>query len=132
MDTAAVIAKAHWPPQLVLDIALEACSLDELLEKYDLQQYELELLYENQQFRRELMATRQDLQATGSTFRQKARVLAETHLETMNDLMVGTEAAAQTKVSIWQSFVRYANLEPKKEDTTSGGSTQTFNIQINI
>ncbi len=104
-----------WPPALTLDIALETHDLPELLEKHNLTQDELDRLYENQNFRRELIATRTELTLNGSSFRARARVLAEAHLDTMNSIMSDPEVPAQTKVTVWQAFVKYASLEPLKE-----------------
>jgi hypothetical protein len=108
------VIEARWPPSLVLDIALEAHDLDELLVKYDLTQEQLDKLYGVEQFRRELIHTRAELTRTGSSFRSHARVLAEAHLSTMNDLMNDPHTPAQTKMTIWQSFVKFAALEPEK------------------
>lgn len=118
-----------WPPALTLDIALETHDLPELLEKYDLTQTDLERLYDNQNFRRELIATRTELALNGSSFRAKARVMAEAHLDTMNAIMSDPEVPAQTKVTVWQAFVKYASLEPVKELPTQ---TQAPKLTIEI
>lgn len=118
-----------WPPQLVLDIALETHDLPDLLHKYDISEAALDKFYENAQFRRELLNARAELAQSGSAFRAHARVMAEEHLMTMNQLMVDPETPVSMKVAIWQSLVKYASLEPPKESPVAPGQGA---ITINI
>ena len=108
--------KPVYHPALILDIALESHDLHDLLQKYDLTESDLDRLYALPQFRRELLTTRAELTQTGSAFRAHARVLAEAHLVTMNDLMSDEATPTSQKVVIWQSLVKYASLEPVKAD----------------
>ena len=112
-------------PGLILDIALESHDLPDLLHKYDITELYLDSLYALPQFKRELLNTRAELTQTGSAFRAHARVLAEAHLVTMNELMNDKETPTSQKVLIWQSLVKYASLEPPKADNAllSGGIT---------
>jgi len=109
-------AKHAFSPQLILDIALESHDLPDLLHKYDLTESDLDRLYALPQFKRELLNARAELTQTGSAFRAHARVLAEAHLVTMNDLMNSTDTPTSQKIAIWQSMVRYASLEPAKAE----------------
>lgn len=115
----------RWAPGLILDIALEAHDLPDLLHKYDITESYLDKLYTLPQFKRELLNARAELTQTGSAFRAHARVLAEAHLTTMNELMNDPDVPVSQKVTIWQSLVRYASLEPPKEQNAllSGGIT---------
>jgi len=117
-----------WPPQLVLDIALEAHSVEELLVKYSLDKEDLDHFYSLPQFVRELIQMRSELTSSGSSFRAHARVMAEEHLMTMNELMHDRDVPSTIKVQLWQSLVRYASLEPPKESTSGGGGAITINI----
>ena len=119
---------APYHPNLVLDIALESHDLHDLLQKYDLSESDLDRLYELPQFKRELLNTRAELTQTGSAFRAHARVLAEAHLTTMNDLMSDPDTPVSQKVTIWQSLVKYASLEPVKADNALLGGGLTINI----
>lgn len=100
---------------MVLDIALESHDLGDLLHKYDITESYLDHLYTIPQFKRELLNARAELTQTGSAFRAHARALAEAHLVTMNELMNSEETPTSQKVTIWQSLVRFAALEPPKE-----------------
>ena len=120
------IPKYH--PQLILDIALESHDLPDLLSKYDITESYLDQLYTLPQFKRELLNTRAELTQTGSAFRAHARVLAEAHLATMNDLMNSADTPVSQKVTIWQSMVRYASLEPAKAENALLGGGITINI----
>ena len=117
-----------YHPGLILDIALESHDLHDLLQKYDLTESDLDRLYALPQFRRELLTTRAELTQTGSAFRAHARVLAEAHLVTMNDLMSDAETPTSQKVLIWQSLVKYASLEPAKADNALLQGGITINI----
>lgn len=118
-----------WPPQLVLDIALEAYELPDLLLKYGLTEADLDAFYAVEQFRRELIHTRAELAETGSSFRAHARVLAEAHLSTMNDILGDVDVGAQTKVMVWQALVKFADLEPVKP-TGGGGDSAKVVVEI--
>lgn len=117
-----------WHPQIILDIALGTHNQDELLEKYAITERDLEAYYQNQQFKRELIHARAELAKTGSSFRTHARSLAEAHLETMNDLMDDPSTPSATKVVIWQSMVKYAALEPPKEEAPQVGAKVVIEI----
>lgn len=127
-----VTTPAHippWPPQLILDIALETHDLPDLLIKYQIDELLLDKYYQNPQFRRELLHARAELAQSGSAFRAHARALAEVHLITMNKLMEDPLTPVATKVTLWQSFVKYASLEPPKEAApVAGGGGVTINI----
>jgi len=117
-----------YHPQLILDIALESHDLHDLLQKYDLTESDLDRLYTLPQFKRELLTTRAELTQTGSAFRAHARVIAEEHLVTMNDLMNNPDVPVTQKVAIWQSMVRYASLEPPKAENALLAGGITINI----
>ncbi len=122
------LPKPAWPPSLVLDIALETHELPDLLHKYDITESSLDKLYRNSQFKRELLAARVELTQSGSAFRAHARVLAEAHLVTMNELMSASDTPTTVKMQIWQSLVRFAALEPPKAENALLQGGITINI----
>lgn len=132
MNTRALDIAPKWHPQLVIDLALETHTLEDLLDKYDLTAPALEALYSNDTFRKTLLQTKQELASSGSIFRTRARAIAEMHLETVHNMLEDPEVAAQTKVSLYQAIVKYANLEPKKEESETSSGKPSINIQINI
>jgi uncharacterized protein (UPF0147 family) len=119
-----------WPPQLILDIALESHSPDELLIKHSLDKDELDRFYTIPQFCREILHARAELASSGSQFRAHARVMAEEHLLTMNDIMNDPDTPKTLKIELWKSLVEYAKLKPPKEtvDPASTGHNLTINI----
>jgi hypothetical protein len=121
---------APWPSALIFDIAIEAHDVDELLIKYSLSKEELDRFYTIPQFRRELVSVKAELTSSGSTFRAHAKVLAESHLLTMNDIMNNPDASPALKHEVWKSLVEYAKLKPPKEavDPASTGHNLTINI----
>ena len=121
-------AKNPWPPSLVLDIALESHDVGDLLAKHDITKEELDHLYTLPQFTREILHARAELASSGSQFRAHARVMAEEHLLTMNNLLCSTDTPPMQKFQIWQSLVEYASLKPPKEAPVGAGNNLTINI----
>jgi len=121
-------AKNAFSPQLILDIALESHDLPDLLHKYDLTESDLDRLYALPQFKRELLNARAELTQTGSAFRAHARVLAEAHLVTMNELMNDESTPTSQKILLWQSLVKFAALEPLKAENALLAGGLTINI----
>lgn len=117
-----------WPPQLILDIALESHSPDELYIKHSISKEDLDHFYTLPQFCREILHARAELASSGSQFRAHARVMAEEHLMTMNDLLNSKETPPMQKFQIWQSLVEYASLKPPKEAAGQGQNSLTINI----
>lgn len=117
-----------WPPQLILDIALESHSPDELCIKHSISREDLDKFYTIPQFAREILHARSELASSGSQFRAHARVLAEEHLLTMNDLLSDENTPTQQKFQIWQALVEYASLKPPKEVPLAPGNNLTINI----
>jgi len=117
-----------WPPQLILDIALESHSPDELYIKHSISKEDLDHFYTLPQFRREILHARAELASSGSQFRAHARVMAEEHLLTMNDILSNPDTSPALKHEVWKTLVEYAKLKPPKEAEASAGGNLTINI----
>ena len=113
----------RWPPQLVFDLALALDPVESILLRHDLTHRELELLYENPSFQKELAKLTHELRESNTLFKHKAKAQAETYLETMDHLMSDMETPASTKLAIFQTLTKLAELEPapKKPEMPSGG-----------
>lgn len=119
----------HWPPQLVIDLALGVEGTDEILERYALDSNDLDALSTNPAFRAQLVEARNIVAKEGLTFRKKAALLAEMHLDTISSLVDDVDAPAATRLAAFQSLAKLGNLEPIKEDKANQNNMQ-FNLQI--
>ena len=121
----------HYPPQLVLDLALAVEDLDTILDRYHLTDEEYNQLQENPTFRAQLAATHKEVVTEGVSFKAKAKILAETHLHTLDAMMLAPETPPATKVTIFQTLMKGGELEPKQaqnQNTNQLGFSLTINI----
>ena len=113
----------RWPPQLVFDLALGLEDTETLLIRHSLSQAQLDRLYTLPPFQKELASLAKELHDNNTIFKSKAKVQADSYLQVMDDLMHAKETPAGTKLSIFQTLVKLAELEPEKR-TENQGNTQ--------
>lgn len=113
----------RWPPQLVFDLALGLDDQDTVLLRHNLSAADLDRLFSTAAFQREVAVLAKELHENNTTFKYKARAQAETYLETMDDLMHDQDVPAATKLAIFQSLTKLAELEPapKKAELPANG-----------
>lgn len=120
-----------WDPRLILDLAIGIDDLEVVLRNYNLSEKEFEALTALPAFKRELADTMRDVRDKGVTFTAKARVQAESYLETLDDLIYNVATPAGVKLDAIKSVVKWGALEPQ-ENKDSAGVGQSVNIQINF
>jgi hypothetical protein len=120
-----------YPPQLVIDLAMGVDGTDYILDRYGLDQDELDLLECNPIFRAQLAEARKVVTTEGLSFKQKAKLLAEVHLETLNEMMYDPITPPATKLGVFQALMKGGDLEPKQKETAQG-TQPTFALQINL
>ena len=120
-----------FPPQLVMDLALGVEDIPTILERYSLTDAEYEYLTCHPAFRSQLAVAQKTILEEGLSFKAKAKVLAETHLQTMDEMLNDSMTPPATKLGVFQSLAKLGGLEPKPQ-STDGPSTPTFALQINI
>ena len=125
-----------WDPRLILDLAIAIDPLEEILSRHDLSYGEYKHLMGHPVFRRELAFSMRDVRENGLTFKAKARVQAESYLIIADEIVQDPRLPAAVRLSAIRDVVRWAQLEPKDEKTTSGavegGKVATVNVQINF
>jgi len=116
----------RWPPQLIFDLALGLDGYEEIEARYNLAPTQLERLFTLPGFRQEVAVLTRELRSNNTIFTHKAKIQAETYLDTMNDLMNDPTTPASTKLSIFQTLTKLGNLEPKeaKSDALQAGQGQ--------
>jgi hypothetical protein len=120
-----------WPPSLPLELALEPGKEEEVLNRYNMTDEQLTVLLASNAFKVAYQNARKMVSEEGMSFKMKARVLAEQHLTTMDDLICAPTTSASTKGALIDKLVKWADLEPQNKKDSSGNS-QAVNIQINL
>ena len=120
-----------WPPQLIMDLALNIDLEETVLERHGLTPIDLEKLYTIPQFRREIAFLMRELRDTGVTFSRKAATQAEEYLSIMDDVMRSADTPASTRLAIFSKVTTLGKLDPviEKEDTTNANQV---NVVINL
>ena len=121
-----------WDPRMILDLAIGVDGLGEILERYDITPAEYDILSSVPTFRRELAMTMRDVRENGVLFAAKAKVLAESYLTDIDEMIQDDKTPASTRLNAIQSVVRWGKLEPTKDTGTDTSSTGQINIQINF
>lgn len=121
-----------WPPGLALDLALGLRDRGEILSDYGIGPDQWAALENNLHFRREISKLSKELNENGLTFKTKARMLAESYLLEVDDIVMDPKVAVGLRLEAIQSMVKWADLEPKKAGAGEGGGGPTFNLQINV
>lgn len=121
-----------WDPRMILDLAIGVDGLGEILERYDITPDAYEILSKVPTFRRELAMTMRDVRENGVPFAAKAKVLAESYLTDIDEMIQDDKTPASTRLNAIQSVVRWGKLEPTKETNDASNQGQAINIQINF
>jgi len=121
-----------WDPRLILDLAIGVDGLQEILSRYALSEEAFNNLSRTKSFRQELALTIREVRENGVSFAQKARVQAESYLEVLNDMVVDTSVAANTKLEVIRSLVKWGRLEPEKETKDDALNATQINVNISF
>lgn len=117
------------PPAAVLEIAEGSRSPMEVLGSRGYTEAQVEWLMEHRPFVMQIDRMRADLQKDGYTFRSKAALLAETHLETVHVLAGNPEVSPSVRLDIVKWLAKVGNLEPKPD---MQAMQQPVSITINL
>lgn len=119
-----------WPPSLPLELALEPGHEEEILDRYNMTMTQLECLMASNAFKLAYQNARKSVGEEGMSFKMKARLLAEHHLTTVDDIINTPTVAASTKGELIGKLVKWGGLEtdPNKKESGVGA----VNIQINL
>lgn len=132
-DAPTPVSPNRWPPQLVFDLALGLDDNATIEQRYNLTQEQLQRLFALPLFRQEVALLMRELREKNTIFRNKAKVQAETYLETLDELMYDAGTPASTKLAIFQTLAKYGDLEPKELRSEKDSSAQVvIRIESNV
>lgn len=124
------IAFVDVDPKFVLEVASGIVEPAELAEKYGYTPSEWLFLQEYEPFVKQVNAKKEELRASGYTFRMKSAVLAEDLLQDVYVKAKAEDASFHTQLETLKFLARAAGLEtPAKEQVQTGPG---FSITINL
>lgn len=124
--------QTRWTPQLVLEDALALWSDEDLCERYKLTLGELTAVRQLKPYQHAVEQARQEIAAQGLTFKHKARLQAETFLDSHVPAWMGdVETPLKDRVALLSKLVEWGELEPKKEAAAATGNGFVFVLNLN-
>jgi len=121
-----------WDSRLVLDLALGVDSLQDILDRYDLNNEEYNALSTTPAFRRDLAQAIKDIREDGLSFSTKARIQAETYLPILDEMVNSLETPASVRLEAIRSTVAWGRLEPKNAKAEDVKNATQINVNINF
>lgn len=115
---------------LILDLALESDSLENLCNKYKITPLDLQSLLDNAAFYKAVTDMKSEIGERGVSFKLKAAIQADMYLQDIHKMVSDATTPASVKLDAIKSVVKWADLEPKQKDTAGGGSA--FKLVINM
>lgn len=115
---------------LMLDLALEADTLENLCVKYEITLLELQNLLDNTAFYKAVMDMKGEIGERGVSFRLKAAIQADMYLQDIHKMVSDATTPASVKLDAIKSIVKWADLEPKPKDGAMNGNA--FKLVINM
>ena len=118
-----------WTRQFIADVATHASDLPNVLKRHRMPMGVYLSFKDNPAYLAELKGARESILGEGVTFKQKAMMLADKHLATVDDMVADGEVPAKERVSLIQSLAKWAGHEPKTGGMPEGNS---FSVIINM
>lgn len=120
-----------WDPRLALDIVLAgADKAMEVFERYRIDKDGACELLANPVFLKQLETYKAEVEASGMTFRMKARVLAEDVLPHAYEMATDAGYPPAVRADMIQWLAKMADLEPRKDDPKGAVAGGGFSLQI--
>ena len=125
-----------WSDRFAFDVALRlegsGETINEILDRYGKTTDDLTRISADKLFQKRVREYREDIRLNGTTFKTKARAQAEALLTTSWNLIHAPEVLPSVKADLIKSTVKWAGLEPTKDDAPMGGVTGGVTININF
>lgn len=115
-------SRAPYPRGLALDLVLEAGTLQEVLDSYNVTPEQFKRIIANPAFRQEYEAHEESIKQEGWSFRKKCQAQAEAHLDLVFRLANSDQTPAAVRADLIKSTVKWAGL-----DTPAPSLTQNPN-----
>ena len=125
----------RYPHTLPHDIALAGGVEEDIwfvLNNHGISPAEYDHISDMPEFRRELSEWRQKMQSEGYGFKLKLRAIAEAYVPEIISLLNDRTGvvAPSVKTALFKDVVKWAGLEPKKEESESSGDSNKITINI--
>lgn len=102
---------APYPRGLTLDLVLEAGTLKEILDSYELTPEQFKKILANPAFRKEYEGHKQAMETEGWSFRKKCQAQAELYLNLVFRLANSEQTPAAVRADLIKSTVKWAGLD---------------------
>lgn len=126
---------ARWTDKLAFEVALalegSGEPIADIATRHNVTAQDVVEFTKDPQFQGRIEAYRKDIVENGLTFKLKARAQAEDLLTTSYLLIHDVDVPAAVKADLIKATVRWAGLEPKKDDTPYDAS-KGVSITINM
>ena len=136
MPTALDNPKANWSDKLAFEIALVMEGSGEpvatILKAHNLTEDQFLKISDDKTFVKKVEIYRADIEKNGLTFKLKAKAQAEVLLNTSFDLIHHPDVPAAVKADLIKSTVKWAGLEPQKDQGMEGNAGNGVSITINL
>lgn len=123
-------ALATFDPRLAWEIALGTEPAPAIFERYGYGADEAAALSENALFQAEVKRHRAVIEKEGASFKQKARMIAESILPFLFDDATSENTHAEDRLKIVQWLSKIADLEPKSQAGAAQATGFTLNISM--
>lgn len=123
---------ALWPIALIRDLALGIEDEDTILARYNISPEQYTRISSHPKFRSEYLYIVQSLQQSGEIFKQRARILAEDYLQTIDQLVNSPDVDAKTKLAAITKVVEWSGLGVVPKSPTDSGPTTAVQVNINL
>ena len=122
--------RPEWSSRLVMDVALNA-SAESICEAHDLVHHDLERIFANPLFVRQVEALKKDLEKDGATFKLKAQLQADFYLSNIHTLITDPDMDPRVRLRAIEDMVRWAGFDAPAP-VGGPGSSGGFSININF
>jgi hypothetical protein len=120
-----------WDPRLALELAMPGAKNPiEIFARYKIDEATATQLLQNTLFTKQIVAYRDELEASGMSYRMKARVLAEDLLPEAYEIAKDTTYPASVRADMIQWMTKIADLEPVKSNGKDVAQVGGFSLQI--
>lgn len=124
-----------WPPQLLVDLALDIEEPDAIAAKHGMDTVHLQTLRETAAFQSLVLTTKSKLQNDGELFKARAVAQAEMLLEQAYRMAVDPNVPHAIRMQLIAMNVKWAELDPEvkaKQKASMDGNVMPVQININL
>jgi hypothetical protein len=118
-----------FPEQFYIDLAVGVAPFADICAMYRLDPAAVGALENDPDFRRLFLSAQQAVDDDGSAFRARCNTLVSQNVAAMGRMIVDPDVPPSTRLEVFRTLAKYANLEPVKEAAAGPpGPSLVFNI----